>query len=215
MLTHLLFEVTVMKNWLAALALVGMLLPTGLRAEGSPTLSQATFAGGCFWCTEAVFQELNGVKGVTAGMMGGKEEGLTPEQIAQGEGGHAEVIFLTYDPGVISYPELLEVFFATHDPTSLNKQGQDEGVEYRSAIFTYDDQQKAIAEKAIEELTREKIYSKPIVTEVEPAGKFWVASEKHQNYYSKNSDPQYCEMVITPKVEEFRKIFADKLKPKS
>ncbi len=205
-----------MRKWLAALLLFGMILPTGAAAEDHPSgLRQATFAGGCFWCTEAIFQELNGVKEVTAGMMGGQDEGLTPEQIAKGEGGHAEVIFLLYDPQVISYAELLEVFFETHDPTSVNKQGEDEGIEYRSAIFTFDDEQKAMAESVIDEMTREKIYDKPIVTEVQPATKFWMAAEKHQDYYSKNSDPQYCEMVITPKVEKFRKIFADKLKSKS
>lgn len=174
--------------------------------------SSATFAAGCFWCSEAIFQELNGVENVVSGMMGGLEEGLTPEQIAKGEGGHAEVITLLFDPDVISYSELLEVFFSSHDPTSLNKQGEDEGVEYRSEIFAHDEEQMRIATEAIDELTRQNIYTKPIVTKVSPAGTFHPAAEKHQNYYSKNSDPQYCERVITPKVEKFRKIFRDKLK---
>lgn len=199
-----------MKRWLSALALAGMLLTPGWsNPEKTET---ATFAGGCFWCTEAIFQELKGVDDVVAGMMGGQDEGLTEQQIAKGEGGHAEVITLTYDAEVISYPELLEVFFATHDPTSLNKQGEDEGVEYRSEIFTYSDEQKALAESVIAELTEQAIYTKPIVTQVSPASKFHPAAEKHQNYYSKKSDAQYCEMVITPKVEKFRKIFGDKLK---
>lgn len=172
----------------------------------------ATFAGGCFWCTEAIFQELNGVEDVVSGMMGGQDEGLTEGQIAKGEGGHAEVIRITYDPSVISYAELLEVFFATHDPTSINKQGEDEGVEYRSEIFTHSSEQRTLAEEVIAELTEQGVYSKPIVTQVTPAGKFHPAAEKHQNYYTKNSDPQYCKLVITPKVEKFRKIFADKLK---
>jgi peptide-methionine (S)-S-oxide reductase len=204
-----------MKRWIWALALLGMVLPVGAQAQIPGGLKQATFAGGCFWCTEAIFEELEGVKGVTAGMMGGKDEGLTPEQVAKGEGGHAEVIFLLYDPNVISYTTLLEVFFATHDPTSLNKQGADEGVEYRSAVFTFDDTQKALAEGAIAELTKEGIYDKPIVTEVTPATKFYAAAEKHQDYYAKKSDAQYCELIITPKVEKFRKIFADKLKKDS
>lgn len=199
-----------MKRWLTALAVVGVLMgPSWADLEGRET---ATFAGGCFWCTEAVFQELNGVDEVVAGMMGGQEEGLTEQQIARGEGGHAEVITLTYDPSVISYPELLEVFFATHDPTSVNKQGADEGIEYRSEIFTYGDEQKAVAEEIIAEMTEQGIYPKPIVTKVTPASKFHPAAEKHQDFYTKNSDPQYCQMVITPKVEKFRKIFADKLK---
>lgn len=204
-----------MKRWWATLILVGVLLPGAAGAEApekSPGLKQATFAGGCFWCAEAMFQQLKGVVNVTAGMMGGQDEGLTEEQIAKGEGGHAEVIFLLYDPSVISYAELLQAFFASHDPTSLNKQGEDEGPEYRSAIFYYDATQKQLAEGAIAELTKEGIYDKPIVTEVVPATKLHVAAEKHQDYYSKNSDPQYCQRVITPKVEKFRKIFADKVK---
>ena len=205
-------EVMKMRRWLAALAVMAVLVPGGALAEIPGGLKQATFAGGCFWCTEAIFQELEGVKDVTAGMMGGQDEGLTPEQIAKGEGGHAEVIFLLYDPSVISYTSLLEVFFATHDPTSLNKQGEDQGVEYRSAIFTFDSTQKALAEGVIAELTKEGIYDKPIVTQVAPAGKFFAAAEKHQDYYKKKADPQYCERVITPKVKKFREIFADKLK---
>lgn len=204
-----------MKRCLMALMLFGIMSTGAALAEKPSAMKQATFGGGCFWCTEAIFQELNGVENVTAGMMGGQVEGLSPEQIAKGEGGQAEVIFLLYDPELISYSELLEVFFATHDPTSLNQQGADIGVEYRSAIFTYDQEQKDLAEAVITELTKEGIYDKPIVTEVTGAGKFYAAAEKHQDYYSKNSDPQYCKMVITPKVEKFRKVFAAKLKKDS
>jgi peptide-methionine (S)-S-oxide reductase len=200
-----------MRRWMAAVILTSVLFP-GLAQGQSEQLKQATFAGGCFWCTEAIFQELHGVEDVVAGMMDGREDSLSPEQIAKGEGGHAEVITLRYDPAVISYSELLEVFFATHDPTSINKQGEDEGVEYRSAIYTHDEEQKVLAEQVIVELTEQAIYSKPIVTEVKPASTFHPAAEKHQDYYSKQSDPVYCERVITPKVEKFRKIFADKLK---
>lgn len=202
-----------MRTLITAIALLAM-LSTGPVLANPPAkgVAQATFAGGCFWCTEAMFEQLKGVKNVTAGLMGGQEEGLTQEQILKGEGGHAEVVFLIYDPSEISYAELLEAFFMAHDPTSLNKQGEDEGVEYRSAIFYFDDAQKKAAESAIAELTKEGIYDKPIVTEVAAAGKFYAAPEKHQDYYSKKSDAAYCDRVITPKVEKFRKIFADKVK---
>ena len=203
-----------MKRWLAALALVGLLLPGAATAEDGAglRLKQATFAGGCFWCTEAMFQQLKGVVNVTAGLMGGQDQGLTEEQIAKGEGGHAEAVFLLYDPSIISYAELLQAFFACHDPTSVNKQGEDEGPEYRSVIFYFDGTQKELAESVIAKLTEEHIYDKPIVTEVKPVSVFHAAAEKHQDFYSKNSDPQYCQRVITPKVEKFRKIFADKVK---
>ncbi len=199
-----------MKRWLSALVVFGMLMAPG--GADPQTKEIATFAGGCFWCTEAIFQELHGVEDVVSGMMGGQDEGLTEQQIAKGEGGHAEVITLTYDPQQITYTELLEVFFATHDPTSVNKQGADEGIEYRSEIFFYSGAQAAEADRVIADLTEQEIYPKPIVTRVTPASKFHPAAEKHQDYYTKNSDPQYCQMVITPKVEKFRKIFADKLK---
>jgi peptide-methionine (S)-S-oxide reductase len=201
-----------MRRWWTALALIGVLLSQTAWAQTPPRLEQATFAGGCFWCMEAMFEQLNGVESVTSGLMGGQEEGLTEQQIAAGEGGHAEVIFLLYDPQVISYPELLQAFFAAHDPTSVNKQGENEGIEYRSVIFTFNDEQKKTAESVIDELTRAGIYSKPIVTQVLPAGKFHLAAENHQDYYSKNSESQYCKRVITPEVAKFRKIFADKVK---
>lgn len=200
-----------MRKWMVTF-LTALVISATAWAESPSALRQASFAGGCFWCTEAIFQELDGVHNVTAGMMDGQEQGLSPEQIARGEGGHAEVVFLLYDPAVIDYAELLEVFFATHDPTSLNKQGEDEGVEYRSAIYTFDESQRALAEDVIAELTREGVYPRPIVTQVKPASTFHAAAEKHQDYYSKQVDPAYCERVITPKVEKFRKIFADKLK---
>lgn len=199
-----------MKRWLIALATMQILM--GPSWAESEERKGATFAGGCFWCTEAIFQELNGVEDVVSGLMGGQDEGLTAQQIAKGEGGHAEVITLTYNPAVISYSELLEVFFATHDPTSLNKQGADEGIEYRSEIFAHDSEQQTLAEEVIAQLTEQAIYPKPIVTKVSLASKFYPAAEKHQDFYTQNTDPQYCELVITPKVEKFRKIFADKLK---
>jgi peptide-methionine (S)-S-oxide reductase len=197
----------------AMLAILGGAGPVLAKEPAKPVpLKQATFAGGCFWCMEAMFEQVDGVKNVTSGLMGGQEEGLTEEQIAKGEGGHAEVILLMYDPSVISYTQLLQAFFLAHDPTSVNKQGEDEGPEYRSVIFYFDDAQKAAAEGAIAELTKEGIYDKPIVTLVQPASVFHAAAEKHQDYYQKKSDAQYCERVITPKVEKFRKVFADKVK---
>ncbi len=198
------------KILLACFAILA--LGSTATAQSQGATETATFAGGCFWCTEAIFQELAGVQEVTAGMMGGQDAGLTERQIARGEGGHAEVVQIVYDPSVLPYEELLEVFFATHDPTSVNKQGADEGVEYRSAIFYHSDAQKTTVEAIIAGLTKEKVYSKPIVTEVGPATVFHKAAEDHQDYYTKKSDPGYCEMVITPKVEKFRKVFADRLK---
>lgn len=194
--------------------IVAMLL-TGAWAQGGKSTETATFGGGCFWCTEAIFQELEGVQAVTSGMMGGREDGLTARQIARGEGGHAEVVQISFDPAVISYSQLLEVFFETHDPTSLNKQGADEGVEYRSVVFYATPEQKTLAEKTIAELTKAQVYAKPIVTEVSPSGAFHASVEEHQNYYTKQSDPEYCQMVITPKVEKFRKVFAELLKKDS
>lgn len=189
-----------------------LILVSTATAQTSGRSETATFAGGCFWCTEAIFQELAGVQEVTAGMMGGQDTGLTERQIARGEGGHAEVVQIVFDPSVLPYEDLLEVFFATHDPTSVNKQGADEGVEYRSAIFYHSDAQKATVEAIITGLSEEQVYPKPIVTEVTAATVFHKAAEDHQNYYTKKSDPGYCEMVITPKVEKFRKVFADRLK---
>ncbi len=178
-------------------------------------LEKATFAGGCFWCTEAVFQQLKGVSRVTSGYIGGQTVNPTYEQICSGDTGHAEATEIAYDPKEITFAELLEVHFKTHDPTSLNRQGNDVGTQYRSSVFYHTPQQKAAAEEIISELNEQKVYSDPIVTEVVPASEFYVAEAYHQDYYSNNPRQGYCAMVITPKVEKFRKIFADKIREDS
>lgn len=173
---------------------------------------KATLAGGCFWCTEAIFKELRGVEKVESGYSGGKVSNPTYEQVSSGATGHAETIQITFDPKVISFKELLEVFFVTHDPTTLNQQGADIGTQYRSAVFYHSKEQKRIAEEVIKEITEQKIYANPIVTKLEPFKVFYKAEEYHQNYYERNPDKGYCRVVIEPKVLKFRKHFIDKLK---
>jgi len=172
----------------------------------------AVFAGGCFWCTEAIFSQLKGVQKVVSGYSGGKVVSPTYDQVCTGRTGHAECTQITYDPGQITFAELLEVFWTTHDPTTLNQQGADSGTQYRSAIFYTDEDQKqeAIAYKA--KLEKEKIWSDPIVTEITKFEKFYPAENYHQDYYQSNPNQGYCRIVITPKIEKFKKIFADKLK---
>ena len=175
-------------------------------------LEVATFAGGCFWCTEAVFLELEGVKTVTSGYIGGKTINPTYKEICNGDTGHAEAIQITFDPSKISFGELLEVFFATHDPTTLNRQGNDSGTQYRSEIFYHNENQKKISEDYIALLKIENTFGKPIVTVISKATKFYEAEDYHQNYYNQNKSQGYCSYVITPKVEKVRKLFKDKLK---
>jgi len=175
-------------------------------------LEVATVAGGCFWCTEAIFLELDGVKKVESGYTGGKTENPTYEEVSTGTTGHAEATQITFDPNKISFGELLEIFFATHDPTTLNRQGADIGTQYRSEIFYHNEEQKKLAEDYIKLLDRENTFGKPVVTKVSPAGKFYVAENYHQNYYARNKEKSYCSYVITPKVEKVRKQFAGKLK---
>jgi peptide-methionine (S)-S-oxide reductase len=172
----------------------------------------ATIAGGCFWCTEAVFKELRGVEKVESGYTGGKLANPTYQQISAGDTGHAEAIRIIYDPKVISYKELLEVFFVVHDPTTLNRQGADVGTQYRSAIFYQSPEEKKIAEQLIKDFSEQKVYKDPIVTTLEPLAKFYVAEEYHQNYFERNPDKAYCRIVIEPKVLKFRKEFLHKLK---
>jgi peptide-methionine (S)-S-oxide reductase len=171
----------------------------------------ATFGAGCFWCVEAVFQELKGVIKVESGYMGGTMPNPTYRDVCTGNTGHAEVTRITFDPNVITYDELLEVLWTTHDPTTLNRQGADAGTQYRSAIFYYSDEQKAKAEKSKKEVAT-KIWDKPIVTEIVPADTFYPAEGYHQDYYANNPDAGYCRIVITPKVEKIRAHFTDKLK---
>jgi peptide-methionine (S)-S-oxide reductase len=176
-------------------------------------IQKITFGNGCFWCTEAIFQSLKGVISVTSGYMGGKNSNPTYEQVCSGTTGHAEVIHLEYDADALSFDELLLVFFKTHDPTTLNRQGNDVGTQYRSAIFYYNDEQKQAAEAMIKTLIAEKVFDSPIVTEITSASAFYKAEDYHQNYFNDNSNKSYCAFVIQPKLNKFAKEFTDKIKP--
>jgi peptide-methionine (S)-S-oxide reductase len=172
----------------------------------------AVLGAGCFWCIEAVFQELKGVESVESGYMGGTVDNPTYEQVCTGTTGHAEVARITFDPGVITYKEVLEVFWKTHDPTTLNRQGADVGTQYRSAVFYLNAKQKEEAEFYKQRLNESGAFSAPIITEITAAGKFYIAENYHQDYYSLNPNQGYCQYVIQPKLEKFRAAFADKLK---
>ena len=176
-------------------------------------IETATLAGGCFWCVEAVFDELNGVESVESGYMGGHKLNPTYGAVCDGNTGHAEIVQVKFDADTVSFKELLEVFFTVHDPTQLNRQGNDVGTQYRSAIFYHSPEQKAVAEATIAEINASEIWSKPIVTEVTPASKFYIAEDYHQEYYARtgNANP-YCSVVVAPKVAKFRKNFLAKLK---
>jgi peptide-methionine (S)-S-oxide reductase len=172
----------------------------------------ATLAGGCFWCLEAVYDRMKGVESVESGYMGGRSAAPTYEQVCGGNTGHAEVVRVTYDPAIVSFKDLLEVFFVIHDPTTLNRQGNDAGTQYRSAIFYHSPKQKADAEEIVARLTAQKVWSDPIVTELTPAAAFYPAEPYHQEYYSRNPGQPYCQYVVAPKVAKFRKLFLEKLK---
>lgn len=171
-----------------------------------------TFGSGCFWCTEAIFERVNGVVDVTSGYSGGDEPNPTYELVCSGSTKYAEVTQITYDPSVISFQKLLEIFWQTHDPTTPNRQGADVGPQYRSVIFYHSNQQKEEAEFFKTELDKEKIWPKPIVTEISPFKSFYAAEEKHQDFYDRNPAYGYCNFVITPKIKKFEKVFADQLK---
>lgn len=171
----------------------------------------ATLGGGCFWCTEAVFLNAKGVLGVQSGYAGGERPNPTYREICTGQTGHAEVVQITFDPGVISYRTVLEIFFATHDPTTLNRQGADIGTQYRSVIFYHTPEQQQVADEVITDLTAQQIWPSPIVTEVAPLPTFYPAEEYHADYYRRNPLQPYCQAVIAPKVAAFRKRFADYL----
>jgi peptide-methionine (S)-S-oxide reductase len=173
---------------------------------------RATLAGGCFWCLEAVYSEMEGVRSAVSGYMGGEGANPSYREVCSGDTGHAEVVQLQFDPGVVSYRELLEVFFVIHDPTTLNRQGNDVGSQYRSAIFWHTPQQKAEAESLIAALTAQRAFSGPIVTEVTPATTFWPAEAYHQRYFRDNAYQPYCQVVVAPKLAKFRKKFAARLK---
>ncbi|HZJ61283.1 MAG TPA: peptide-methionine (S)-S-oxide reductase MsrA [Chitinophagaceae bacterium] len=179
------------------------------------SIETATFGSGCFWCTEAIFKELEGVVSVMPGYSGGQTINPTYKEVCSGETGHAECTQIVYDPAKISYDELLEVFFKVHDPTSLNRQGNDVGTQYRSVIFYHGDEQKRLAEKYKTELDRSGAYDKPIVTQIAPMEKFYPAENYHHDYYEYNKDKNpYCAVVVRPKLEKFRKVFSEKLKAK-
>jgi peptide-methionine (S)-S-oxide reductase len=178
----------------------------------SKNMQTATLAGGCFWCLEAVFDELRGVESVESGYAGGRTGNPTYREVCSGTTGHAEVVQVKFDANVLSYRDLLNVFFAIHDPTTLNRQGADTGTQYRSAIFYHNDEQKQIAEEAIKDLNCQQIWDKPIVTEVTAFDKFYMAEDYHQEYYANNPDQPYCQVVVAPKVAKFRKHFLEMLK---
>ena len=217
-----------MRNTIKGLSLVLSLIFSSCTAKEKPVVKEefkepvkvkvkqgmevATFAGGCFWCTEAVFLEIKGVEKVVSGYIGGKTVNPTYKDICTGETGHAEAIQITFNPNEVAYEDLLEVFFGTHDPTTLNRQGADVGTQYRSAIFYHSEAQKTKAENYIQLLEKEKLYDKKIVTKVSSATVFYNAEEYHQNYYNQNSSQGYCQMVIAPKLEKLRKYYKSKLK---
>lgn len=175
-------------------------------------METATFAGGCFWCTEAVFLQLDGVASVRSGYIGGKTINPTYNEIGKGDTGHAEAIEISFDPTKITFSQLLEVFFATHDPTTLNRQGNDVGTQYRSEIFYHSEIQRRLGESFVNKLNGANNYGKRLVTRVSPATVFYPAEDYHQNYYNRNQDAGYCSYVIAPKIEKTRSKFADKVK---
>jgi peptide-methionine (S)-S-oxide reductase len=185
---------------------------TGNIMRNQPKTEIATFGGGCFWCTEAVFESMKGVYSVESGYSGGSVKNPSYREVCTGTTGHAEVIQVHFDPLQINFKELLEVFFDTHDPTSINKQGGDTGTQYRSVIFYHNTIQKEIAEEFIRELNSKKVYQKPVVTELTEFTAFYVAEDYHQDYFRKNPDVPYCSYVINPKLLKFRKNYADMLK---
>ncbi|MBC7780416.1 MAG: peptide-methionine (S)-S-oxide reductase MsrA [Proteobacteria bacterium] len=180
----------------------------------SPAMQVATLGGGCFWCVEAVFDDLIGVESVESGYMGGHVDNPTYAQVCSAKSGHAEVIQITFDPAQVTFRDILAVFFTIHDPTTLNRQGNDSGPQYRSVIFYHSDAQKREAETFIGELTAKKEFPRPIVTEISAATKFWIAENYHQEYFAHHGHEPYCQMVVAPKVAKFRKVFADRRKSK-
>jgi len=175
-------------------------------------LEVATLGGGCFWCLEAVYDDLQGVVNVDSGYSGGSTPSPSYQQVCSGETGHAEVVQITFDPEITSYKEILEIFFTIHNPTTLNRQGADVGTQYRSVIFYHDEQQKETAGQVIKEIEQLGIWEDPIVTQLQPVEKFFIAEDYHQEYFKKNPYQGYCQMVVAPKVSKFRQKFAHKLK---
>lgn len=176
------------------------------------TTEQSIFAGGCFWCTEAVFQDVKGVLKIESGYIGGQMPNPDYRSVCGGQTGHAEAVRLTFDPNQVSYKDLLGLFFATHDPTTLNRQGADAGTQYRSAVFPLSPEQDKETREVIADLTHQKVFDRPLVTSIEPATQFYVAEDYHQNYYARNPNQGYCMAVIAPKVAKLRKHYADRLR---
>ncbi len=180
--------------------------------SAQPAISKATFGAGCFWCTEAVFQRIKGVVRVTSGYSGGNVDNPTYREICSGTTGHAEVVQVEFDPSKVGYEDLLRVFWKTHDPTTLNRQGADTGTQYRSVIYYHNEAQRQLAEEYKAELMKAEVYAKPIVTEISPAQRFFKAEEYHQDYYNANGSAPYCQLVIAPKIDKLEKFFKDQLK---
>jgi peptide-methionine (S)-S-oxide reductase len=183
-----------------------------MKGSIAMALEKTTLGGGCFWCLEAVYDELTGVTDVVSGYMGGQVHNPSYREVCNGTTGHAEVIQVTFDPDIVSFADILRVFFTIHDPTTLNRQGADVGTQYRSAIFYHSPEQKATAEQIIAEVTAQRLYPNRIVTEVVPATTFYIAEEYHQEYFARNPDAGYCRVVVAPKVSKFRKQFMERLK---
>jgi peptide-methionine (S)-S-oxide reductase len=202
----------ILTGFLIAGATIMSVGSTEAAEADTPSLAKATFAGGCFWCTEAVYAELKGVKAVTSGYIGGQVPNPTYQAVCTGQTGHAEAIEIEYDPAIVPFEKLLEVFFATHDPTTLNRQGADVGTQYRSGIFYHDDEQKRIAEDVITRLDQARVFPGKIVTEVTKATIFYPAEAYHQDYFANNPFQPYCQAVAAPKVAKVHKFFKDLVK---
>jgi len=192
--------------------LLGGMMSESTQAAETPATAKATFGGGCFWCTEAVYAQIKGVTRVTSGYIGGHVENPTYKQVCSGLTGYAEAVEIEYDPTVVAYEKLLEIFFSTHDPTTLNRQGADVGTQYRSAIFYHNDEQKKTAQQVIIQLNAAKVFLSKIVTKLEPATVFYPAEDYHQDYFAINGYQPYCQAVIAPKVAKVRKAFKDLIK---
>ena len=206
------FSARLILVWVVIMCVSGVFMTDEIRAEDSSAVAKATFGGGCFWCTEAVYAEIRGVKSVTSGYTGGRIPNPNYKQVCSGLTGHAEAVEIEYDPAVVPYEKLLEIFFATHDPTTLNRQGADVGTQYRSAIFYHDDTQREIAKNVIEKLNESKVFPSPIVTTLEKAKVFYAAESYHQDYFANNGYQPYCQAVVAPKVAKVRKVFKELLK---
>jgi peptide-methionine (S)-S-oxide reductase len=191
--------------------LIAVIFSASITSE-SKNMKKATFGSGCFWCTEAIFTELEGVITLEPGYAGGHADNPNYREVCTGTTGHAEVCHIDYDEDIITFTEMLEVFFATHDPTTLNQQGNDKGTQYRSVIFYHNSEQKQISEEILKELDNSGAFQNKIVTEISPFDKYFTAEDYHDNYFAQNPEQSYCRFVIKPKLDKFKKVFKDKLK---